>query len=103
MKKRNGFVSNSSSASFVVYWRCLKHDEGENYRLTVEGAVDALVRWNEELKKYLKENTSETASPGTYETTGIEGFVLVGSKGAVKMVDRLEFSLNNFLYGRFQK
>lgn len=31
MKTRNGFVSNSSSASFVVVWRCLEdHDTLEN-------------------------------------------------------------------------
>lgn len=36
-----------------------------------------------------------------YEAVKPEGFVLVGGEGAIKMVDRLEFSRNNFLYGAF--
>ena len=70
MKKREGFVSNSSSASFVVYWRCLRHEEGENYGLDADEAIDGLFEWSKEIKDYLKENTVKTASEGTYKTTG---------------------------------
>ena len=66
MKKREGFVSNSSSASFVVYWRCLEQEEGDS----VERVVDGLFEFSKEIKEYLKDNTQETSSAGTYKTTG---------------------------------
>ena len=38
-----------------------------------------------------------------FRVTKPEGFVLVSGKGVVKMVDRLDFSKNNFLFGSFKK
>jgi len=70
MKKREGFVSNSSSASFVVYWRCLKQDEDENHSSDVDEAIDGIFKWSKEVSEYLKANTKETSSAGTYATTG---------------------------------
>jgi hypothetical protein len=40
---------------------------------------------------------------GQFKTTKDEGFVIISSNGPIKLVDRLEFSRNNFLNPKFSK
>lgn len=53
MKQRNGFVSNSSSASFIVQWQCHQMDEGGK-PLSKERAFKSLMGidcWDEDKAK----------------------------------------------------
>jgi hypothetical protein len=74
MKTRNALVSNSSSASFICYWRCLKINNGET--MPKKEAIKELTReWNDddhllEITKELIKNTEDTSSAGTFKTTG---------------------------------
>ena len=73
MKTRNALVSNSSSASFICYWRCLNTVDDEPMTKT-----EALKRFTECWKDgemdeksmggILDRYTVETAMPGTYCT-----------------------------------
>jgi len=75
MKTRNGFVSNSNSASFICYWRYLGRGGGEQLSLqdSIYKLFDCVDYGNgcigqcpsaDELIKYSK----ETSSPGTFVT-----------------------------------
>jgi len=61
MKIRNGFVSNSSSASFIVYWRKL---ESRNKELDISSFLSYPIA------AMVSDNTVETSAIGTYKTNG---------------------------------
>lgn len=67
MKTRNSFVSNSSSASFICYWRCLEPDID-----SLEDAVEKLIEsYDDEtlrLCKSIVSKTQRTKQDGTYKT-----------------------------------
>ena len=70
MKFRNGFVSNSSSASFVVTWRC-DTDEGEDGSIIpLEDAIDLLLEYcNPDLRDEIIKMT-KVQDNGSFITTG---------------------------------
>lgn len=51
MKKRTGFVSNSSSASFQITWKCY----GESEELTVEEAIKRLMEFDDSYEYAVKQ------------------------------------------------
>ena len=64
MKIRSGFVSNSSSASFVVKWRISDIDH-----LTVEEALEDILPWtSSELFKKIESNTVKDKDPSCRNT-----------------------------------
>jgi len=69
MKIRHSLVSNSSSASFICYWRDLKYDEDSFITDSVKKIFDG---WGddktEKIIEELSANTKETNSMGTFKT-----------------------------------
>ena len=65
MKIRSGFVSNSSSASFVVIWK--KHCED----WTLQENIEDLFEWADTSKKYIDDIIAETVETHQmhYKTT----------------------------------
>ena len=75
MKIRNSLVSNSSSASFICYWRCL-NTIGDD-PMDKDTAIKRLMNeYNDddinikEMTKDLLTNSMNTSSKGTFKTEG---------------------------------
>jgi hypothetical protein len=60
--------------------------------------VDVFFRLNGIIGKTFTHN-----GDGSFRATTDEGFVIIASNGPIKLVDRVEFSRNNFLNPKFSK
>lgn len=70
MKIRNGFVSNSSSASFVIVWRCDTEQGSDGDALPLSEALDLLWQFGDpELKNRITEIT-KVETNGSFKTSG---------------------------------
>ena len=68
MKVRNGFVSNSSSASFVIIWQPRQNINSQSFREDVEN----LFRYNNKSNYYISEvmkHTNEVQKEDFYHTS----------------------------------
>ena len=75
MKTRNSLVSNSSSASFICYWRCLKTTNDNKQSLNKDQAIKRLMDEYDDMDlskttELLLANTINTAVEGTFKTEG---------------------------------
>lgn len=69
MKTRHGFVSNSSSASFVIVWRCDTEQGSDGEALPLSEALDILWEFGSpKLKNKLIEKTVVETN-GSFRTT----------------------------------
>lgn len=69
MKTRHGFVSNSSSASFVIIWRCDTEQGSDGEALPLSEALDILWEYGDpKLKNKLIEKTVVETN-GSFRTT----------------------------------